>query len=499
MKQMAFLPVFASALKVRPTCDSPPELISGAVWNCNDEAGQSVSAPFNHSDSCHIHGAGCHGYKVCFKGNWKGKPKCPKNCESTPPQPSYGGLWSCSGHDHSTCSFTEDQDFTCKGRVVCNTIKGKWRGRTKCKYVGAARPQPDPRPNGDYDCRTNSKCIFTCDDGTYAGKMHYKNGFYTSETSWYQCCPAPSCQNGIGNWIGDQTGTDSTCPSSACVQCESGYELSGDFCISTATNLCVCENGSPPSRCSQPYGSEICDSCDSGYELLQEACVLSDIKEFCDKADPLDIVYVVDGSSSVNQVQFMQELNLIRGVSAAMDIGPTSTRIAFVQYSHSFNVEFNFIDDPSKVVSAFSKITYQFGGTNTGAAIAFAYDNVVQSHARAGIQVKIVVVTDGWSYDDVRIASDEMRARGIEMVAVGFAGYRLSQLQDIANNPDQEYLYTGNNGDDLKDLIEDVTKTVCKTDGTSLTRSTGGFTPLDENVLTMIENSYTKGPENVDD
>ena len=94
----------------------------------------------------------------------------------------------------------------------------------------------------------------------------------------------------------------------------------------------------------------------------------------------------------------------------------------------------------------------------------------------------------------MKVTSDEMRAQGIEMLAVGFSGYQLSQVQDIANDPDQEYLFTGGSGDDLKALIEDVTLTVCKTDGSS-TRSQGGFNPVDKNVHAMIEDSYVEVPE----
>ena len=41
--------------------------IPGAVWKCIDRAGKSVSAPFNHYDSCQIDGAGCTGFKRCYK------------------------------------------------------------------------------------------------------------------------------------------------------------------------------------------------------------------------------------------------------------------------------------------------------------------------------------------------------------------------------------------------------------------------------------------------
>ena len=479
MKLLAVLPVFASAAKVRPTCDAPPaELAPGTTWDCINGDGKTVVAPFQHFDACYVQGAGCSGYKVCYKGAWKGKPKCPKNCVGTPDQPSYGGSWSCSGQHHSTCSFTEDKDFSCDiSGVSCNEKQGNWRGQTKCRYDNT-RPMPEDRPNGVYNCRDNGKCTFSCDDGSYAGRMYFnrKNGEYTSETNWYYCCPAPSCKNGVAHPY-DHKNVSSTCPPSTCKSCDAGYELVGDSCdlkttlppvtttpdegchcingdvvseshcefnahyysynsdsdvfhwcetcdegyykyhnywydyyssdiITCEPNSCTCENGKSSSPCTAPHGSEICASCDSGFELLQEACVPSFLKEFCFKADPVDVVFVVDGSGSVGLTQFMQELNFLRSVSAAMHLGPDKTRIALVQYSSSYKVEFDFISDPTQVVGAFANIVYQGGGTRTGAAINFAYNNVIVPGARPGVEVKMVVVTDGRSGDDVRVQYD---------------------------------------------------------------------------------------------
>ena len=180
-----------------------------------------------------------------------------------------------------------------------------------------------------------------------------------------------------------------------------------------------------------------------------------------------------------------------------MDLGESSTRIALVQYDHRFNIEFDFLDDSTQVFSSFENINQLRGGTKTGAAITFAYENIILKSARPGVQVKMVVVTDGQSFDDVQVISDEMRERDIEMIAVGFGSYNLNELQQIANDPDEEYLFTGSSAEDLKDLLEDVTKIVCKTDGAS-TRSKGNFTPINNEVLDFIKNSYVEQPEIVD-
>ena len=111
------------------------------------------------------------------------------------------------------------------------------------------RPLPDPRPNGKYNCKQNKKCTFNCDDGTFAGKMPYnpKTGGYTSETSWYHCCPDPSCQNGFAEHHSNTTETGSVCPASTCVQCATGYTLTdyGKCEVTIPSSYCYCENGTP--------------------------------------------------------------------------------------------------------------------------------------------------------------------------------------------------------------------------------------------------------------
>ena len=75
----------------------------------------------------------------------------------------------------------------------------------------------------------------------------------------------------------------------------------------------------------------------------------------------------------------------------------------------------------------------------------------------------MVVVTDGQSQDDVFVSSENMRANGVIMAAVGYAGASVEELNEIANDPDESFVFLGNSANDLLNLAESLTQTICTT------------------------------------
>merc|ERR1711976_142950 len=202
-------------VKSKEICHSPPQNIPGGTWNC------PLTKFWNKGDICHISGQGCTGNVRCKKGVWQGKPNCPKNCIGNPQNPIFGGTWKCENDHYSSCNFNSLPEFTCTNGVTCNTKTGVWRGRVQCRFSGQ-KPLPPARPSGNYECRSNGRCKFVCDDGRESGRMFYdrKNGKYTPETKWNFCCPEPFCENGVAS---DYSENQGNCPT--CISCDSGYEL----------------------------------------------------------------------------------------------------------------------------------------------------------------------------------------------------------------------------------------------------------------------------------
>merc|ERR1712178_396319 len=102
-----------------------------------------------------------------------------------------------------------------------------------------------------------------------------------------------------------------------------------------------------------------------------------------------------------------------------------------------------------------------------------------------------VVVTDGQSGDDVVAPSDAMRANGVVMAAVGYAGANYGQLQDIANDPDEDFVYVGSTSADLLEMTTKLTSVICTTQVVNR-GLTGGFRNLEFEVegFRQIEEEY---------
>ena len=175
----------------------------------------------------------------------------------------------------------------------------------------------------------------------------------------------------------------------------------------------------------------------------------------------MDLVFIIDGSGSIPEADFAKQLQFVDALVANLTISPDQTRVAMVQFSTAAQVEFDFISDPNVLENQINNVTQLFGSTNTGAAISYAYDNIIQSGARSGVRVVQVVVTDGFSYDDVATPSDAMRGHGIYMFAVGWLGANDVQLNAIANDPDEDFVYQGATVDDLMAIADDLISVVC--------------------------------------
>merc|ERR1719230_855390 len=103
----------------------------------------------------------------------------------------------------------------------------------------------------------------------------------------------------------------------------------------------------------------------------------------------------------------------------------------------------------------------------------------------------MIVVTDGQSGDDVFQPSEAMRANGVVMAAVGYAGANLGELQAIANDPDEDYVYVGTTSADLLEMTNKLTSVICTTQVVNR-GLVGGFRNLDFEVegFREVEEEY---------
>lgn len=98
-------------------------------------------------------------------------------------------------------------------------------------------------------------------------------------------------------------------------------------------------------------------------------------------------------------------LEFISNVAKSFEITDVGAKIAVVQFTYDQRTEFSFTDysTKEKVFSGLRGIRYMSGGTATGEAITYTIRNVFEPIRDGANKNFLVILTDGQSYDDVRV------------------------------------------------------------------------------------------------
>ncbi|KAK5891665.1 hypothetical protein CesoFtcFv8_012122 [Champsocephalus esox] len=194
---------------------------------------------------------------------------------------------------------------------------------------------------------------------------------------------------------------------------------------------------------------------------------LLQLTQECAKASVADMVFLVDGSSSIGIDNFQEVRTFLRSVVTGLDIGPDKVRIGLAQYSDEPYQEFLLKDhmDKTSLLEAVDTFQYRTGGTETGKAIDFLRTQYFTEEAgsRAGQRVPqiAVVITDGDSTDDVIAPAQRLRQQGVIVFSIGVGAANLQQLESIANRPSERFRSSISNYAALQTLKDRLLKTVC--------------------------------------
>ncbi|XP_035685837.1 collagen alpha-1(XII) chain-like isoform X3 [Branchiostoma floridae] len=154
--------------------------------------------------------------------------------------------------------------------------------------------------------------------------------------------------------------------------------------------------------------------------------------EPCDLS--LDLFFVLDGSGSVSVADFDMVKQFVVAVVSTFTISLTDTRVGVLQYSDGSTLECNLGDHPdeSSFASAVSTMTYQNGGTSTGAALEFARQ--MAAWRPAPVPRIMIVLTDGKSGDSVVAPAQALAADQVAVFAIGVGSFYRPELLQITNN-----------------------------------------------------------------
>ncbi|XP_060772870.1 vitrin isoform X3 [Neoarius graeffei] len=175
-----------------------------------------------------------------------------------------------------------------------------------------------------------------------------------------------------------------------------------------------------------------------------------------------DIAFVIDGSSSVGTGNFRTVLQFVANVTREFEISDTDTRIGAVQYTYEQRLEFAFGQHNTKadVLNAIRRINYWSGGTSTGAAITYAAEKLF-SKSKPNKRKIMIVITDGRSYDDVRVPALTVHQSGVIAYSIGIAWAAQDELEYIATDPDKDHSFFVDEFDNLYKYVPKIIHNIC--------------------------------------
>ncbi|XP_018422611.1 PREDICTED: collagen alpha-6(VI) chain [Nanorana parkeri] len=188
-----------------------------------------------------------------------------------------------------------------------------------------------------------------------------------------------------------------------------------------------------------------------------------DVSAGCLNTDLADIYLLIDGSGSIQRKDFIDIKTFLEKLVDMFDIGPEKVRVAAVQYSQAQQVEIEFGQkyDKDSLKQALQNIRQLGGGTDTGAALNFTRQIIVdpKNVRTKGVPIHLIVLTDGASQDSVKEAAEIIRGDKVNVYAIGVKEANKTQLEEIAG--DSKRVHYVQNFDFLKDLKNELAQQIC--------------------------------------
>ncbi|XP_075874838.1 uncharacterized protein col21a1 [Nelusetta ayraudi] len=182
---------------------------------------------------------------------------------------------------------------------------------------------------------------------------------------------------------------------------------------------------------------------------------------------PSDLVFILDGSWSVEDTNFELIKRWLVNITMGFNIGQKFTQVGVVQYSDNPIVEIPLGKHYSirDLIKAMESIEYMGGNTNTGTAISYATDRLfgLSERGPSGVSRIAVVLTDGKSQDEVSRAAEAARKKGVILFAIGVgSATEEAQLRDIANKPFSKYVFSVEDYKAISRIIQVIRQKLCE-------------------------------------
>lgn len=180
-------------------------------------------------------------------------------------------------------------------------------------------------------------------------------------------------------------------------------------------------------------------------------------------------MFLLDSSTSIGPQNFQKVKNFLHSVVLGLDISNDQVQVGLVQYSDNIHPAFQLKQSSLKsmVLEWIRNLSYSTGGTNTGSALEYIRANYLTemsgSRAKDGVPQIVILVTDGESNDEVQDAADQLKRDGVFVYVVGINVQDVQELQKIASEPFEKFLFNTENFSILEEFSGSLLQALCST------------------------------------
>ncbi|KAL4227330.1 Trimeric coiled-coil oligomerization domain of matrilin [Mactra antiquata] len=182
---------------------------------------------------------------------------------------------------------------------------------------------------------------------------------------------------------------------------------------------------------------------------------------------PADVVFVVDSAGSITRKDFNKQLQFVQNVVELFDLSTNKTRVGIVVFSHSSKLVLSLDNnwDKASVKNKIRNIKHIGGGTYTSDALRMVRQEAfARGVVRDNVAKIAIVLTDGLSANEelTKKEAELTQAAGINVFAIGIGkGVDLVEIQNIASNPDDNYVFQVGDFNSLETIKETLAIKTC--------------------------------------
>lgn len=158
------------------------------------------------------------------------------------------------------------------------------------------------------------------------------------------------------------------------------------------------------------------------------------------QAQSLDLVFLLDASTSVGPENFAQMQSFIRKCTLRFDVNPDVAQVGLVVYGGQVQTAFGLDTHPTRaaVLRAMSQAPYLGGVGSAGTALLHVDDKVmtVQRGARPGVPKAVVMLTGGRGAEDAAVPAQKLRNNGISVLVMSVGAILREAVRRLAGPRD---------------------------------------------------------------